>query len=218
MAGKNPWKVAEGLSKAAIVSAQESVQKLPLPVGRANVLQQLSTDFVFFSPAALYLQGLIGGDQPWVDFCREFGFDIPFFHYKFHTPIFRHLTARDGDEAWNHVLWAVPRYAWEAFKIYVGSLTFIKDDLREIHVIIVQEIMALDPLARDYNILTEQLPRLPVYFFGMTGTKTTCAAVKEDRSVLHVGWGGPSKNADKMRNNILEGKPPLMEIYRGSRN
>lgn len=218
MAGKNPWKVAEGLSAAQIVSAQESVPKPPLPVGRVNVLQQLSSDFVFFSPAPLYLQGLIGGDQPWVDFCREFGFDIPFFHHKFNRPVFRHLIARDGDTAWNHVLWAVPRFAWDAFKVYVGSLTFIKDNLQELHVVVVQEIAASDPLARDNSVLTSDLPRMPIYFFGLTGTNTTCAAVREDHTEVVVGWGGPSKQADKMRNNILEGKPPLMELYRGSRS
>jgi hypothetical protein len=178
MAGKNPWKVAEGLSAAQIVSAQESVAKLPLPVGKASTLQQLSTDFVFFSPAALYLRELIGGDQPWVDFCREFGLDIPFFHHRFNRPLFRHLNARDGDPAWNHVLWAVPKYAWQAFKVYVGSLTFIKDNLKHIDVVIVQELSIADPLARDLGVLNDHLPNMPVYFFGLTGTTVTCAAAR----------------------------------------
>lgn len=215
MAGKNPWKVAEGLSAAQIVSAQESVRKPFLPVGKANVLQQLSTDFVFFSPAALYLQGFIGGDQPWVDFCREFQFDIPFFHYKFNRPIFRYLDARDGDKDWNHVLWAVPRFAWNAFKIYVGSLTFIKDSLQDLHVVIVQEVLTADPLARDYDILNDTLPLIPIYFFGLTGTNITCAAVREERTEVIVGWGGPSRHAEQMRNNVLDGKPPLLELTRG---
>jgi hypothetical protein len=210
---RNPWKVDEGISSQSyLLSPLEQIQKLPLPVRSVQSLHELTKGFVFFSPASLYLRKLIGGDQPWVDFCREFRCQTPIYHHRFQCRLFRNLITREGDNAWNSVLWAIPQHVWFHFKAYLGSLTFIRDDLNAIDTVIVQEVMMLDPVLRELGIDASGAPRIPVYFVGITGTVGTCCVVKEEHNELIVAWGGPSPNADKMRANILEGKPPLMEL------
>lgn len=188
-----------------LVDERGFVPKIKIPLDRAESLAVMQQDFVFFTPAALYVKGGFT-DAPLIDHMVEMGEDVPLYHYKFNRPLFKGLESRSGDKAWNHVLWAVPIPFWEAFSNFVASLTIADRDTNSVMRYGVQELEILDPVAVDkLTVLGVALPRVTVYAFHLYGSRfrahfvsgndlylqppaLTCYLPNADMSVYAEAW------------------------------
>ncbi len=160
-----------GKSRANITDAHGVIQKYPLVLGEARALRSLTSDYVFFTPAILYLSGLFS-DAVLIDFMQGVGTEVRFYHHKFQAPIFRGLLTPDGDEDWNYVLWAIRKPFWKAFQDFLCSVTITKPDRRLLVGIGYQELKVLDPLTVDkHRIVTAESSVLGVGAFGLNGNK-----------------------------------------------
>jgi len=175
MAGE-PWikphvegTVDKGLS---VLDANGFIQKRELKVGQVKNLQGFSSEFVFFTPAILYLYGGFR-DSPFADLMYMTGTDIPLYYRKFAKPIFVGLEApSNGNADWNYVLWAVHVEHWKAVSDWLVSITLSYSDHGEVAGVGEQLLTIVDPLAEERVLLYhDRLPRMSVYAFGLNGSK-----------------------------------------------
>jgi len=162
----------EGLvSGDTVLDANGVLQKYELRLGKAKSLCELAADFVFFTPAVLYLKGRFI-DAPLADFVYMMAPDCKFYFKKFGRPVFRGLTAPNGDVDWNFVLWAIPKHHWEAFSAWMVGITLTYADTKEVAGIGEQRFEVVDPLAADRaSVWHSGLPHLPVAAFGINGSR-----------------------------------------------
>lgn len=202
-----PLKPGLTVTKGVFLSDRETVRKEPLPVAGRQTLHQLTPEFIFFTPAVLYLIQAMQGDLPWADFNREFNVDATFYHHRFRSAIFTGLDTRDGDKDWNHVLWAVRPHIWAVLAGYATTLTFMHAQPGLFDLTILQAVKIKDALAWDCG--NQDTPPLTCIAFTVTGSRQTCAFLgytEDKRSICR--WAGASPKADKLYSNLLQGLPP----------
>jgi len=154
------------------VDSKGLLKKYPLRLGAAAALGDVLDEYVFFTPASLYLHGYFC-DAPLIDFVWEMGGDVRLYHRRFNRPIFRGLETRDGDKDWNHVLWAIKREFWANFNDFLIStvLSFREATPPHLSMFAEQEVTILDPLAVDRTVLYRaDLPMLVVSAFCVNGS------------------------------------------------
>jgi hypothetical protein len=145
------------------------MQKHPLQVGNAESLLAMSAEYVFFTPAVLYLHAGFT-DVPLIDAVYELREDFKLYHKKFNNQIFHGLHTADGNKDWNYVLWAVETPYWDYLFKFIASLTLTRTDLGVLIRVGGQELQILDPLAVDrQKIVSNNLPMLKVHAFGVNG-------------------------------------------------
>lgn len=146
------------------------LQKSELPLGRAVSLTELAQDYAFFTPAILYLHGLMT-DDPLVDFLYSYQQNVEFYFHKFNRRIFAGLEAKDGDGDWNYAIWAVRREHWEAFKSFYLTVAVAVPESNYVNKIGRQVLHVLDPLAVDKtSIITGRFPIVEIDAFGIDGS------------------------------------------------
>lgn len=153
---------------AKLEDALDRVDKLPLPLGAAAALSELESDFVFFSPAMLYISGCFS-DAIWIDLQKRMNARLELYHYKFNTQIFDGLLTRSGDRAWNYVLWAARKHQWQDIVGWVVSTVITDLDSKQALMFGEQDVVILDPLASDKKSLT--VTRSTVSAFGLKYVK-----------------------------------------------
>jgi hypothetical protein len=136
------------------------IKKHALNIGAAKRLCELEGEYVFFTPAVLYLYARFI-DAPLIDYIVAMGEDVPLYYYVAPQAIFSGLETPSGDRAWNHALWAVARPYWQSLHDWIGSLILIYQDTRTVFGIGSKEFVVPDPLSPLWTI--------PVTTFGING-------------------------------------------------
>lgn len=208
MTRTTPYK--HGLAPAPTVDERGVLDKPRLRVGGAESLLAMSEEYAFFTPAILYLSGFFS-DAALVDFVHETGGGPVFYHYLFDSQIFKGLVARDGDAAWNRVLWALARSFWPAFQDFLCSVVIANRARRLVVGIGQQELTILDPLALDRKRLaTAQVPLLPISAFGVNGNKFRYALAVGDplTSLPTAGRYAPAGDMTAFAEALFAGHNP----------
>jgi hypothetical protein len=165
--------LSEGLQfLMTTVGTQKQIPKRELRLGAAESLSVLTSEYVFFTPAILYLNQIVN-DDPLLDFQLEYGRVVPFYWVKVPQPFFRGLTTRDGDKDWNHALWAIDRIHWPAFEEFYSAIVVFNEPRHLMYRIGVQYFDVADYLA--LRGLGDSRPTLPVTAFGIDGNKVRVA-------------------------------------------
>ncbi len=144
-----------------LVAAQRQLPKKELRLGRAESLAALTSEYAFFTPAVLYLNGIVN-DDPLLDFQMEYGRVVPFYYCKLAQPFFRGLEATDGDRDWNHALWALDLCHWPAFKKFYSAIVIFNEQKHWIYEVGVQELEVADRLSTKGGVVK-------VTAFGING-------------------------------------------------
>ncbi len=166
-----PW--AQSVTGGGFSLGEKYLPKRLLPVHLASSLAELAGEYAFFTPAVLYLHGQMT-DEPLGDFRHTFGYPVDFFHFRFPHPLFRGLTAPCGDPDWNHVLWAVERHAWPAFRDFYLSIVLLDPVARTASQVAYTELEVGDSLAL-VNGKVGRRPTVPVTAFGIDGSAAQLA-------------------------------------------
>lgn len=151
------------------------VKKHELRLGRATSLADLQTEYVFFTPALLYVLSIVD-DRPLCDLMWELGRDIPIYFKKFTWPMFRRLETPDGDRAWNHALWAVRPEHWEYFLDFYCSIAIRNHDKKQLYRVAAQDVVVVDPVRVEAKgLLLGSAATVQVTALGVNGTKFVAA-------------------------------------------
>ena len=102
-------------------------------------------EYVFFNPAALYLNRFEAEDI-WWRFATDENLDPKIAFYKFRQPIFAGLETAGGDPAWNYVLWSVTREVWAKLDPHVQSTIVLNTADGALTGIGRQDFLVPDPL------------------------------------------------------------------------
>ncbi len=162
-----PW--SKSVVAGGVSLGEKFLPKRLLPVGAAGSLAEMSGDFAFFTPAALYLYAQMT-DEPLGDFQHSIGSTESFYHFRFPHPLFSGLTTPCGDADWNHVLWAVERPVWDRFRDFYLSIMLLDPAARTAAQVAYTDVEVLDSLA----LLSGRpvvRPTLPVCGFGIDGSE-----------------------------------------------
>jgi len=163
----------EGLVSKGVAVLDENgfIQKYEFNVGQARNLIGFESEFVFFTPAILYLHGGFR-DAPFADLMYMSGTEIKLHYRNFAKPIFTGLEAHNGNPDWNYVLWAVQKEHWKTLSDWLVSITLSYSRLGEVAGIGEQSLDITDPLAEERILVYHgQLRRTSVYAFGLNGSK-----------------------------------------------
>lgn len=150
------------------------LRKYSLPVGKSESLRAMQSEYMFFTPALLYLHGGFT-DALWVEYMHLMQQDVKLHFRRFDSPIFRGLTHRH-DRDWNHVVWAVHSEFWQSLADFLCTATLAD---RERHTVVrygLQEFSVADPLAVDRGcIVGPTTPVLTMFAFGIYGNREKIA-------------------------------------------
>lgn len=163
----------EGTQTGPEVDPLGRLYKRELPLRGTRSLKQLQAEYAFFTPAILYVLGIVT-DQPLLDFLWEYRQPVPFYFRKFRLPLFAGLDI-EGDAAWNHGLWAVEKEHWPVFLDFYCSLKISNRPLRRMFGIGLQELTIIDPVALERQGFVQQLPTLRIAAFGVDGNTLRAA-------------------------------------------
>lgn len=164
---------------------QSEVPFAPLPPLAGSSLSEYQKEFVFFTPALLYLYGGFTNNIL-QDFVAQYeqgsSFTVAFFAYQAKQPIFQGLEIK-ADMSWNYYLFGVRRIHWLAFESFMLSLALVNKDL--LIRVGLQEIEIADPmLLGRYSVVPTNPPLVTVIGFGVNSTEGAVAFEPGDHPLL----------------------------------
>lgn len=163
-----PW--SQSVTGGDFSLGEKYLPKRLLPVQSAASLAELCEDYAFFTPAVLYLHGQMT-DEPLGDFRHTVGFAADFFHFRFPHPLFRGLETPCGDRDWNHVLWAVEKGVWPAFRDFYLSIMLLDPAARTAAQVAYTDLSVADSLALTSGKVIGRRPTVGVTAFGIDGSE-----------------------------------------------
>lgn len=162
------------------VDARGVIVKKRLPIGKARSLVELSSEFAFFTPAALYLHGRFF-DGPLFDWMYELGRDVDIYCYRFQHPLFRGLENEVKDPGWNFGILAVPIEDWQAFAERIIGMVIADVNIRRYVAYGEQKLLIVDPLAVDFaGMWRPDLPIIEITGFGVEASDYRAAYITGD--------------------------------------
>jgi len=163
----------EGSAAGPEIDPMGRLRKYELRVGNAESLQAMTAEYAFFTPAPLYIFGIVT-DHPLLMFLQEYRQNVPFYFKKFTAPLFRGLEV-DGDEDWNHALWAIRCEHWPVFVDFYCSIKVSNRQRKRLFGIGWQSLVVVDPVALERGRLLTSVPTLRVGAFGVDGNEVRIA-------------------------------------------
>ena len=166
----------DGTFREYTLDAHVQVTKRPFRFGATvRTLAPFLEQYQFCTVAPLYLWGGLH-DRVLVDFISTYGRSVEFYHHKFNLPIFRGLTAPNGDTAWNHVLWAIERVHWEPFEQHMLSAMLTDTPKQTIYRYGAQDLAVVDPLYLERQVVYGPvLPGIPIVALGVLSNRYQAA-------------------------------------------
>ncbi len=166
-----PAPLAEGVSfRPPPVDPLGRLRKTRMRFGGSRRLGEFAGEFAFFTPAPLYLLGVVS-DAPLVDFLVEHRLAADFYFAVFDRPVFSGLVAPDGDRMWDHGLWALRADVWPLFADFYCSLAIRDGESGRLWRVGMQWLDVADPLTVDRAVvLPPVLPTVRVAAFGVNGS------------------------------------------------
>jgi hypothetical protein len=185
----------------------------PFPLGQAKSLTELGGSLAFFTPAILFLKiGMHNG--PFADFQAEIGKDVPFYHHRFNSQIFKGLESPNGNQEWNHVLFALPSEHSDAFLRFMDSIVMMKENGSGNQPLTVrvglQALQIEDPLMHDKAVILP--PVIPSIDITVLGADTNIGMLyMEPGTPAQLCAGSPSPRMQKFARDMVNGKNPHTE-------
>lgn len=164
--------VASGLSEAG---GGDVFPKTPLDTRFHHSLSSMTFAYAFFTPAIPYRFGGMT-DFLWFELSRELGHDVPIYFWKSPAPLVAGCALPDGDNDWNHGLWATKRMYWDVLLDFVASSVFFDRVRGSAAGFGVQELQLQDTVAEPRRgVIFEPggkaaLPTFPVAAFGLNAS------------------------------------------------
>lgn len=181
------WK--QGINVARLpIDAMGRLTKYPLPIGKADSLKVLRRDYEFFTPAILYRFGLIT-DAPLIDFLEEYRKPVKFFFHRFSSALWSGLELPNGDQDWNHALWALNREHWLPFLDFTLSMAVTMADRDMSFNIALQTLSILDPLSIERKGMALDFDLVDIYALGAKGSEFSIGFVRSNPSAY---WEAPA--------------------------
>lgn len=176
-----------GVSYGGESTREATAEAVRLRLSRAANLSDLRGEYEFYSDALLYLGVRLGPINPWADFLQAKGQDIQRISLNFGKPIFQGLNAPNGDRAWNHVLYGMPKEHWEKFLAFMGSLAFHDRELDLLTRLREQRIIVADPLYFEKAvILPDRCPTVAITAFVLDTNKGSTYFKTGDHPLLDL--------------------------------
>jgi hypothetical protein len=194
--------------------------KRPLIVGRATALADLTDTYEFFTPAILYVLGIVT-DLPLIDFLEEYGQPAHFYFKQFTCPLFAGLDV-DNDPGWNYGLWAIEKQHWPSFLDFYCSIKVSNRSSKRMFGIGVQNVTVVDALAIASKQFLKHLPTISVAGFGVNSNILRAAFVRGGSNPLThpptLKYFTPDKSATIFADAYYAGKNPhiAQETYNAS--
>jgi hypothetical protein len=157
-----------GRSQKSELDANGFIPKTPMSFGEAKSLRGFEKEYVFFTPALLYLVcGL--NDLPFADLMVAKNRDIDIFFHKFYRRIFSGLeVSGTGDTSWNHVLFASRASDWKDISDWLVSIVAMDPTTNSIFSVAEQSLMIDDPLEADRAVIQSPYPhKVTIKAFGL---------------------------------------------------
>lgn len=178
-----------------------------------KTLAGYAEEFVFFTPAILYLHGGFM-DAPFADLMAVTGIDLKLYYKKFERPLFRGLEApSNGNPDWNHALWAVRREFWQPLSDWLVSLTLTYRLSEAVAGVGEQHLTILDPLAADRMVLwPSTVPTINIASFGLRGSMFTASLSPPPAPLAGLpalSFGRPAKAMAVFAAALYDGKNPV---------
>lgn len=181
--------------------------KLWMNFENADRLSYFKDDWVFFSPALLYLFGHFH-DAPLLEFLNlEEARGAVIGHHRFRKPIFLNMLNDRSDDAWNYVLWGVPRPYFRVLDDVVLSTCMYDPNLKSVCRVGAQDIEIIDPLFADHNpgvLFGQDVPKLSITVYAVDGA-ARCFAVDPNAPVPPVKALPPTTRAQRIRQALKRG-------------
>ena len=175
MLGKTPLKI--GITAASGGVSKDRINPQALKISQATKLSDLSKEYVFYTPALIYMKIRLMGRDPVTQFVQEYGKQVTPFSLRFNKPVFHGLNL-GRDVSWNYVLFGMEREHWEAFKSFMGTMAFTDRQLKLLARIRTKEIVVADPLFFEKaTVLPAKLPLTDVTVFCLD-TNQGCAWIE----------------------------------------
>lgn len=134
--------IQEGLTAAGTsASPKDQWPSEEKQITRSARLFQLTSEYHFYIPAALYLKVPLFGREPFLDFLDEYKKHVVPARLVFESPLFAGLTPE-----WNHSLYALPTEEWEAYRRWIGPVGFWDRESGVVYRVRFQDLLIEDPL------------------------------------------------------------------------
>lgn len=159
--------------------------------------------FAFFTPAIPYLWGRFS-DQLLFHFLELQGCRVDFFHMKFSRPLFQGMDAPNGDQDWNHVLWAVEQHFWKPFEDHILASVCTDSPQQIVIRYGAQDLLINDPLAVERQIIVTTACQVPVTVFGVRSNRGTVAIKEVPGLRPQVVWHEPDKQCSLYANVMFQ--------------
>jgi len=183
------------------------IKFVTLPL-RNNSLWGLSKDFVFYTPAILYLSQLF--DPVCLShFALEYGSCRMFVH-RFREPIFAGLDTDDGDKDWNRTIFAVEAEVWPKFERFLGSAVFVDCEKRLCLRVLVQKVNIADMAAHELQTLS--VGPVEILSFGKDGNDCIEYLHMQDFELPRRQRIAPRTETVVYANALFEGKNPQIAL------
>jgi hypothetical protein len=175
MQGKMP--IRQGITSAATSIAKEKFQPHALKFSQAATLAELCLEYVFYTPALIYMKVRLMGRDPFAQFIQEYQREVIPVSMRFNKPIFSGLSL-GGDTSWNNVLFGMEVSHWDAFVAFMGTMAFLDRDLGFMARVRTKTFMIADPLYFEKAIaLPREMPVVPINVFCLD-TNKGCAWIE----------------------------------------
>jgi hypothetical protein len=144
-------KPTEGIVRGSDVE-KSSVEIRKRQLSQATRLVDLQEEFAIYTPAMVYLHVPLPGDIM-SSFYAQYGQEVEVFSVDLDRPVFSGLSAKNGDNRWNHVLFGMPKEHWSAFYGWAGTVAVMNHDNGVLYRVRTQEIEVADPFCISNSVV-----------------------------------------------------------------
>lgn len=187
----------------------ERFPKSKLNVSGSSALADMVKDYVFFTPAVLYLYGGLS-DLAWIDLVKQRNSAFRIFHHKFQAPLFNGLELRIGgqlvDSDWNHVLWAVETPVWFEIQRWLTNIVLVDYGTKFVVRYQYHELAVPDALALER---TGRVSFFNIGCFGVTTTQRTIYLESVNLGRPRLKVTGPESYMERYTKALADYKNPL---------
>jgi hypothetical protein len=182
---ENKAPLREGIADRPEEISTDPMRMAQLRIGQAKSLQELSTDYAFFTPGLLYVyMPESKRADPLQDFVHVYkNSEAKPFTMTFDRPVFQGLAAQ-GSKFWNHALCAIAKPYFLTFTDWARSLTFYDQRNKLFVRIRPMLITILDPLFLANKLVDNRVPSIDV---GVLALDTNMGNVYIDDAQCKTG-------------------------------
>jgi len=163
-------KPTEGIVRGSDVE-KSSVEIRKRQLSQATRLVDLQEEFAIYTPAMVYLHVPLPGDVM-SSFYAQYGQEVEVFSVDLDRPVFSGLSAKNGDNRWNQVLFGMPKEHWPAFYNWMGTIALMDHSVDTLYRVRTQDITVPDPFCfQNEIVLPDDIPTGKITVFCVETNK-----------------------------------------------